>query len=447
MTTTTNVKQTKLNIMTQSQYNSATKNATELYMVTDAQISYNDLTDKPTIPDTSNLANKDLSNLSATGEAKFQVPLVSGTNIKTINNNSILGSGNLTLDGLPSQTGKAGLYLQTDGTDASWQGVPGRNIGEIVSSTIPLTDAGLHLLDGSLLAYGSYKDFIDYIASIYDASANYFCTEADWQTAVTTYGVCGKFVYDSVNNTVRLPKITGIIEGTTDLTALGDLVEAGLPNVTGELSPSKSNNDNTSTRWTLGYGSGAFSINSGTVKREPSVVPANKTDVIGATFDASRSSSIYGNSNTVQPQTIKAFYYIVIATSAKTDIQVDIDEIATDLNGKADTDLSNVPNSKGILTESYVNGTSWYRVYSDGWCEQGGEIATSAYEWLYITFLKAFINANYTITAMSNGNSTGGYFKYPIYDTKTASSIRILNSYAGGGYPGTVSWYACGYIS
>ena len=40
-------------------------------------------------------ANTDLSNLSATGEAHFQAPLVSGTNIKTINNTSILGSGNI----------------------------------------------------------------------------------------------------------------------------------------------------------------------------------------------------------------------------------------------------------------------------------------------------------------------------------------------------------------
>ena len=107
MTTTTNVKQTKLNIMTQSQYNSATKNATELYMVTDAQISYNDLSNKPTIPDTSNLANKDLSNLSSTGNAKFQVPLVSGTNIKTVNGNSLLGSGDITIQSAPDIDNKS----------------------------------------------------------------------------------------------------------------------------------------------------------------------------------------------------------------------------------------------------------------------------------------------------------------------------------------------------
>lgn len=40
-------------------------------------------------------ANTDLSNLTATGEAHFQEPLVSGTNIKTINNISLLGSGNI----------------------------------------------------------------------------------------------------------------------------------------------------------------------------------------------------------------------------------------------------------------------------------------------------------------------------------------------------------------
>lgn len=53
-----------------------------------------------------------------------QATLVSGTNIKTINNNSILGSGNLTLDGLPSQTSQSGKFLTTNGTTASWANIP-----------------------------------------------------------------------------------------------------------------------------------------------------------------------------------------------------------------------------------------------------------------------------------------------------------------------------------
>lgn len=55
-----------------------------------------------------------------TGDVTVQETLVSGTNIKTINNTSILGSGNLDIDALPSQTGNAGKVLTTDGTSASW---------------------------------------------------------------------------------------------------------------------------------------------------------------------------------------------------------------------------------------------------------------------------------------------------------------------------------------
>ena len=84
-------------------------------------------------------------------------------------------------------------------------------------------------------------------------------------------------------------------------------------------------------------------------------------------LDASRSSSVYSGDGTdtkIQPQTIKAFYYIVIATTTKTDIQVDIDEIATDLNGKADTDLTNINNTAKITmahnampSNTYINLT------------------------------------------------------------------------------------------
>jgi len=215
-----------------------------------------------------------------------------------------------------------------------------RNIGEIVTSTLPLTDAGLHLLDGSVIqGNGIYSDFVTYIAGL-DQNANYFCTESEWQASVSQYGVCGKFVYDSVNETVRLPKITGITEGTTDLTALGDLVQAGLPNITGSYAPTFSNGSDFqgSIRSTVQYASGAFyrdSLSSGSNR----FINSNGSDYSGSdhlSLDASRSSPIYGNSATVQPQTVKCFVYIVIATGSKTQIQVDIDEIATDLNSKVD---------------------------------------------------------------------------------------------------------------
>lgn len=49
-----------------------------------------------------------------------QSTLVSGTNIKTVNGNSLLGSGNLVISELPSQTSQSGKFLTTNGTTASW---------------------------------------------------------------------------------------------------------------------------------------------------------------------------------------------------------------------------------------------------------------------------------------------------------------------------------------
>lgn len=253
-------------------------------------------------------------------------------------------------------------------------------IGQLIQSILPQTDAGLHLLDGALI-YGSgiYKDFVDYIAGLYDGG-NYpsvFTTEDLWQSSNATYGVCGKFVYDSTNNTVRLPKITGILEGTTDVSALGNLVEAGLP--MSWLSHTHTRGNMNITGATGGGGVMSYStstLNNGAI----SVIPdSNIVRVVGDTtsalylnrhleFDASKNwtgststpnySDSSHNNSTVQPQTIKCYYYIVIATSTKTDVQVDIEEIAVDLNGKADRDGSNmnssVKNFDGQWIEKYV---------------------------------------------------------------------------------------------
>lgn len=53
-----------------------------------------------------------------------QDTLVSGTNIKTVNNNSLLGSGNISIDSLPSQSGNSGKFLTTNGSSASWATAP-----------------------------------------------------------------------------------------------------------------------------------------------------------------------------------------------------------------------------------------------------------------------------------------------------------------------------------
>lgn len=80
---------------------------------------YDELDNRPSI----NGITLSGSNTGAT--LGLQDALVSGTNIKTVNSTSLLGSGDISIIGLPSQTGQSGKYLTTDGTNASWATSPG----------------------------------------------------------------------------------------------------------------------------------------------------------------------------------------------------------------------------------------------------------------------------------------------------------------------------------
>ena len=66
-----------------------------------------------------------------------------------------------------------------------------------------------------------------------------------------------------------------------------------------------------------------------------------------------------------------------------------------------------ITNTQCVLIDSYVNGTSWYRVYSDGWCEQGG-FTNSGSKSVTVTLLEPFANTDYKISANLVG-STGAY--------------------------------------
>lgn len=168
--------------------------------------------------------------------------------------------------------------------------------------------------------------------------------EDSWQHTLTTYGSCGKFVYNTELNTVRLPKISGFVEGTHNINTLGDLVEAGLPNITGGYTNSSRQEFHPENAVNF---TGAFAK---TATVGNTVTTANNYAGVGFTFDASRSSPIYGKSDTVQPQTIKVLFYIVIANSSRKDIGVNTEKNIVDNNLKADKDFSNVvlPNQNFI---------------------------------------------------------------------------------------------------
>jgi hypothetical protein len=100
-------------------------------------------------------------------------------------------------------------------------------------------------------------------------------------------------------------------------------------------------------------------------------------------IDASRSSAIYGNSDTVQPNALTTRFIIKAFDGVTpTPAEADISEMLTELTGKADRDLDNLsadgkqtiidynmPDYDNGIAWSYPTAASWqnYTAPADGW--------------------------------------------------------------------------------
>lgn len=99
---------------------------------------------------------------------------------------------------------------------------------------------------------------------------------------------------------------------------------------------------------------------------------------------------------------------------------------------------------KRVIT-SYVNGTSWYRIWTDGFTEQGGIAATPDHSVSYVTvsLLKAFSNTNYsTLSALlNNTNQLATIHTYG----KTTTSFSMMTWHYSTAQTDSVVWEAKGY--
>ena len=98
--------------------------------------------------------------------------------------------------------------------------------------------------------------------------------------------------------------------------------------------------------------------------------------------------------------------------------------------------------AKPHIVETYVNGASWYRVYSDGWCEQGGSLMAKAGTNTSVSLLKEYANTNYQVQLTYNQTETGA-----TNGTQSAVNLKTTTSFAIGSQGGQTAWFAYGYIN
>ena len=156
------------------------------------------------------------------------------------------------------------------------------------------------------------------------------CTFADYEQDLLTYGQCAKFAIDLENEKFRVPLIKdgAVIQQALTNDELGKSYNAGLPNITGNFAVNGSlTPDGAFTKETeIG---GYALVNSNPVNTRTG-------------FDASLSNPIYGNSDTVQMNAVAMRYFVVVANGSTNESLMDWSAWASNLQGKANVDLSNI---------------------------------------------------------------------------------------------------------
>ncbi len=190
-------------------------------------------------------------------------------------------------------------------------------VGSIFPSAIPIIDRRVHLLDGTTISQeGTYGNFAILIKALISAGYNITCTQEEFDTSVSTYGQCGKFVVDNDAKTIRLPLITEFIASNNGGQEIG----------LAQLDEFKRHNHGI------------------TVASDGSMVSYNMTlgsSGVTTTYRFSSTGNVgnrngadgshYTGGEETRPKSVRYPYYIVLASGFKTNADIIIDPFIDDV--------------------------------------------------------------------------------------------------------------------
>lgn len=299
---------------------------------------------------------------------------------------------------------------------ASKAGLP---LGHIFAWPFPTAPDGCIILNGSTYNRTLYADFFAYIKS-----KGWTKTETEWQSiAQANNGFCPWYSEGDGSNNFRTPKFAPYQKLALASGDAGKYYEAGLPGITGTVGPI----DGTAT--------GAFRLDGIALSYGGTLMANSKA----STFNASRSSPVYGNSTTVQPE---SHDWIVCAVAFGTATNVGSVDVANVMSAVSQVQAN--PNLQGtahiVETWKSEDRSSWYRKYSDGWIEQGGKNGST------VTFFKEFTNIPIVLTTYAgevDKDSNGATHSYANTVGCVVESVTKTGFIINKGSKN--SWYACGY--
>ena len=125
-------------------------------------------------------------------------------------------------------------------------------------------------------------------------------------------------------------------------------------------------------------------------------------------------------------------------------IVTSVNGATADINGNVSISIPGSP--RAYVTEIWRNGDNWYKVWNNGFIEQGGTIVSPAmYTNITQNLFRHFSSNNYGLQLSICMNS-GAEVSIAAYSKNNASFVwRAFRTYDGSNSIHSVSWYACGY--
>ena len=225
----------------------------------------------------------------------------------TLNTQSITGNHNFVPPGTDWNLGSGskkwnggyfGTIIADAGIPAGTAATGGDKIGQIRFSINPNIEPGYLALNGQEVNREDYPNLWAWVQQ----QVGFLVEEGEWQSISTAHnGNVGKYSVGNGSTTFRLPNLGCWVRGGGEAgtaNGVGGNLDAGLPNIEGITNGLNTGNY---PRTGAFYDEQSHSnyLNSG-----------SSFGVLGIKFDASRANSIYGNSDTVQPESIVGIWLV-----------------------------------------------------------------------------------------------------------------------------------------
>lgn len=367
-----------------------------------------------------------------------QATLVSGTNIKTINTNSILGSGDITIDGLPTQTGNSGKLLTTNGTTPSWTAIKTINSGSLVGSgnidvlvneATPASSLGV----GYTTINTTYADSIN-IGNGAQVLANNALAlgafaSAEGQDSIAIYSSTGTAHRARTTHTGNIAiGYNALAINAAYTIAIGYNAYAQSTNAI-QLGTGNNSSSNTMQVWTYKL-----------LDKTTGIVPSAR---LADTTTATQGQVLTLDSNL---DAIWANATAAVAWGNITGTLSDQTDLDNALAGKVSTGHEVI----AFQEPNAGNNYTWYRKYADGWVEQGGIAQAAGGGWSYVNLPIEMADTKATVNVSVNWNTTAqDGLKIPTYYMPSTIKIGILihgrTGQSGVGfYSGEMSWVVSG---